>query len=105
MIAIVGDPGTPKVNKGNIAPPTAALFADSGPAIPSGLPLPNSSGFLETFFATLYPNQDAVPEPVPGNTPTIEPMIPPRPVTFKIGLYSLDVNFVLASIGLFFFLF
>jgi hypothetical protein len=37
---------------GIIAPPVAALFAASAPAIPSIDPLPNASGFFDHLFAS-----------------------------------------------------
>jgi len=46
ITAVVALPGIPSANVGTIAPPVAALFAVSAPAIPSIAPLPNSSGFF-----------------------------------------------------------
>ncbi len=43
MMAVVVEPGMPSASVGTIEPPTAALFAASGPATPSIAPLPNSS--------------------------------------------------------------
>jgi hypothetical protein len=43
----------PSVSSGIIAPPAAALFADSGEATPSMAPFPNLSGFLLIFFSTI----------------------------------------------------
>ena len=37
---------------GTIAPPVAALFAASAPAMPSIDPLPNSSGFFDHLLAS-----------------------------------------------------
>ena len=53
MTAAVGEPGIPSANVGTIAPPVAELFAASLPAIPSGEPFPNSSGFFDQRFASL----------------------------------------------------
>lgn len=53
MTAAVPDPGMPSVRVGIIAPIEQALFADSGAATPSMAPLPNFSGFFESFFSTL----------------------------------------------------
>ena len=50
-IAVVPEPGIPNVSKGIIAPPDAALFADSGPATPAICPVPNFSGVLLNFFS------------------------------------------------------
>ena len=47
MIAVVVLPGMPSARVGTIAPPTAALFAASGPATPSIAPLPNWSLFFD----------------------------------------------------------
>ena len=47
IIAVVELPGIPKVIRGTIAPPTDALFADSGAAIPLIIPVPYFSGLLE----------------------------------------------------------
>ena len=50
--AVVALPGIPRASVGTIAPPVAALFAASAPAIPSIDPLPNSSGFFENLLAS-----------------------------------------------------
>ena len=41
MIAVVAEPGMPRVNKGTNEPVEAALFAVSGAASPLKLPFPN----------------------------------------------------------------
>ena len=51
-MAVVPLPGIPRTIVGTIAPPVAALFAASAPAIPSIDPLPNSSLFLDHLFAS-----------------------------------------------------
>ena len=51
-MAVVGEPGIPNVSMGNMEPVLAALLAASGAATPSGLPLPNVSGFLDVALAT-----------------------------------------------------
>ncbi len=43
--------GIPRVISGTNAPVAAALFAASGPATPSITPVPNFSGYLESFFS------------------------------------------------------
>ena len=55
MRAVDPDPGMPSASVGTIAPPAAELFAASGPTIPSGVPVPNSSFFLLKRLASLYP--------------------------------------------------
>ena len=50
-MAVVGDPGMPRVSMGSMEPVLAALFAASGASTPSTMPVPNFSGFLEKFFA------------------------------------------------------
>jgi hypothetical protein len=40
------------VSSGTIVPVEDALFAASGPATPSIAPLPNSSGYLVSFFSS-----------------------------------------------------
>ncbi len=46
-------PGMPSARVGTIAPPVAALFAASGPAMPSGQPVPNCSLFFDQRRASL----------------------------------------------------
>ena len=45
--AVVPELGMPSVRSGTKAPELAALFADSGPATPSIMPVPNLSGVFE----------------------------------------------------------
>ena len=49
--AVVGDPGMPSVSIGNNDPVEAALFAVSGAATPSMLPLPKVSDVFDVCFA------------------------------------------------------
>ena len=49
--AVIGSPGTPRVIMGISAPPVLALLAASGAAIPSMIPVPNSSLLLESLFS------------------------------------------------------
>jgi len=49
--AVVGEPGMPNVSIGKSDPVDAALFAVSGAATPSILPLPKVSGFFDMVFA------------------------------------------------------
>ena len=51
MTAVVGEPGTPRARSGAKPLIEAALFAASGEAIPSMIPVPNFSGCLETRFS------------------------------------------------------
>ena len=67
-------PGIPKAKVGTIAPPAAALFAASGPAIPSGDPLPNLSLSLDHLLASLYPIIAATVEPSAGSMPIKVPI-------------------------------
>lgn len=52
--AVAPSPGIPKVRRGIIAPPTEALFEVSEATTPSGIPVPNFSGYLDLLFITLY---------------------------------------------------
>ena len=51
-IAVVGEPGMPRVSIGSIEPVLAALFADSGATMPFRLPLPKVRGSFDMVFAT-----------------------------------------------------
>ena len=53
MTAVVPLPGMPSARVGTMAPPVPALFAASGPAMPSIAPLPNSSLFFDQRLASL----------------------------------------------------
>ena len=44
-------PGIPRHSRGTMAPPVAALFAASEAAMPSMMPVPNFSGYLESLFS------------------------------------------------------
>jgi len=50
--AVAGMAGIPRTRRGTREVPVVALLAASGPATPSILPVPNSSGCLEIFFST-----------------------------------------------------
>ena len=67
-------PGIPKAKVGTIAPPAAALFAASGPAIPSGDPFPNLSLSLDHLLASLYPIIAATVDPSAGSMPIKVPI-------------------------------
>ena len=51
-IAVVGDPGMPRVIIGSIDPVEAALLPASGAATPAMLPLPKESGSRENVLAS-----------------------------------------------------
>ena len=52
ITAVTASPGMPSVSIGMYAPPTAALFADSGATMPSYAPSPKGrDGFLVVRFA------------------------------------------------------
>ena len=51
--AITGFDGMPSVSSGMKEVCAAALFADSGAATPSIMPVPKSSGFLCSFFSSV----------------------------------------------------
>ena len=51
--AVEPEPGTPSVSSGTIAPPVEALFAASGPATPSIMPVPNFALSRESMRSTL----------------------------------------------------
>ena len=50
--AAIVEPGIPKLNKGIIDGPDTALFALSGAATPSTIPVPHFSGVLERLFSS-----------------------------------------------------
>ena len=50
-MAVVGEPGMPRVIIGSMEPVEAALLADSGAATPATLPLPKDSGSFEKVLA------------------------------------------------------
>ena len=87
-IAVVPDPGIPSVNNGIIAPPEAALFADSGAATPAIAPFPNFSGFLLIFFSAIYEKKEASVAPAPGKTPIKNPKKEPRAMGPRLLLYA-----------------
>ena len=51
--AIAPDPGIPSASAGTMAPATTALLADSGAAIASSTPVPNSSDLFDHRFSSL----------------------------------------------------
>ena len=51
-MAVAGEKGMPSDNSGTIAPAVAPLLADSGPATPSIMPVPNFSGVFDTRFSS-----------------------------------------------------
>jgi hypothetical protein len=51
MTAVTASPGMPNAMMVTSEPPTLALFEDSEAMMPSGLPVPNSCGRRESFFA------------------------------------------------------
>ena len=73
-MAVTPSPGMPSTSKGIIAPPMVALLAVSVATIPSGQPLPNSSGCLDIVLgghigkhagrAAANAGQDADPVPI-----------------------------------------
>jgi len=65
-IAVVPEPGIPRVNKGTNDPVQAALLALSGAANPLTDTLPNNflSSLLAMFLSTAYPRKDAIVPPV-----------------------------------------
>ncbi len=79
-MAVVPEPGIPSVKRGIMAPPEAALLADSGPATPAIFPLPNESGSLLNFFSEIYEKKEASVAPAPGRTPRKNPKIEERPI-------------------------
>src|SRR5699024_8281320 len=91
--AVVPEPGIPKLRSGTNAPLVAALFAVSGPVKPATEPFPNSSGFFDTFFSVVYPINDAIVAPAPGNTPNRNPSTDSRDIGPVISLKSCLVNF------------
>ncbi len=51
-MAVVGEPGMPRVIMGSMDPVLAALLAVSGAATPAMFPLPKLSGSLDMVLAT-----------------------------------------------------
>ena len=50
-LAVEFDPGMPRLSSGTSAVAVTTLLADSGAAMPSGDPFPNSSGCLDIRFS------------------------------------------------------
>ena len=95
MRAVDPDPGMPRARVGTIAPPAAALFAASGPTIPSGVPVPNSSFLSLKRLASLYPMIAATVEPSAGKIPINVPIPDDRKIQFFNSLSSSHVgNFI-----------
>ena len=67
-------PGIPRAMVGIRLAPVTALLAASVAAMPSSLPVPNSSGDAEARFAAPYPRNPAIVTPRPGIMPTKVPM-------------------------------
>ena len=86
ITAVVALPGMPKASVGTIAPPVAALFAASAPAIPSIDPFPKSSGFFDHLFASAYPINDATVPPSAGKTPINDPIPLDLIIVFQVFL-------------------
>ena len=51
MTAAALPPGMPSESRGTMEPPVAALFAVSEAAMPSMMPVPNFSGYFESFVS------------------------------------------------------
>src|SRR4029434_10796906 len=64
----------PSVSRGTNTPADDALFAASGPATPSIAPLPNSSGYLVSFFSSAYDRKVGISAPPAGIVPNGKPM-------------------------------
>src|SRR5262245_32418878 len=78
MIAAVAEVGRPRVSIGTSTPAADALLAASGPATPSIAPLPNSSGFFDSFFSVKYDRKVGTSAPPAGSAPIGKPMKAPR---------------------------
>ena len=88
----------PRLSSGTSAVAVTTLFAASGAAMPSGEPLPNSSGCLDQRFASEYAMNAAIVPPAPGVTPSTVPMTVPI-------ICGLKMRFVMAQSGSFSFAF
>ena len=76
---MVGFRGIRRESTGMRLAPVAALFADSGRAIPSIVPLPNRSGWVATLFFSPYEPKEASTPPPLGGIPGKKPrMVPPQ---------------------------
>ena len=79
-MAVVPEPGMPKVKSGTQEPVQAALLAASGAANPRALPRPIAvSDRFGKVFSNPYARKDAIVAPAPGNVPTKNPRIDPLP--------------------------
>ena len=74
-IAVVPEPGIPRVKSGTKDPVHAALLAVSGAAKPFIDPFQNSfcSSFEAILRSTAYPRKLAIVAPAPGKTPIKNP--------------------------------
>src|SRR5512135_1218350 len=79
-IAVTMFVGIPSVRRGIKEAWAPALFADSGPATPSMIPVPNFSGYREHFFSTAYDAKDETRAPPPGRMPRKNPRKVPRTI-------------------------
>ena len=89
----------PRTSRGIIEVPVVALFAVSGPATPSILPLPNSSGNLDSFFSNAYETKVEMTCEIPGTIPNRQPITVPRPTAGAESLRSLRVGVRLLKVG------
>ena len=65
------------------------MFDDSGATIPSGIPVPYFSGFLDILFSCAYETVTPIAEPAAGIAPTKAPISAPRIAIGHKGLISL----------------
>src|SRR5687767_13999743 len=92
MSAIVGQPGTPRASAGMNSHCEAALFAATVEATASIAPLPNCAWFFDTFFSSVYAENDAIVGPAPGKMPKNAPTAVPRIIGFQLCLKSFQVG-------------
>ena len=90
--AVTALPGMPSESSGIMLPPTAALFADSGPATPSIAPLPKRVGSRAMRRSTAYDMKAAVTGPPPGTSPSRKPSPLPRRIGFHDARQSAAVG-------------
>ena len=90
MMAAALPPGIPSERRGTMAPPVAPLLAASDATIPSGIPVPRSSGCFETFFSIAYARKEAMVAPAPGRIPTTVPIIDARIIDHFVSQSSLN---------------
>ncbi len=70
----------PRVSSGIIEPPVAALFAASGAATPSIIPVPKRSGCFESRRSSAYEMKVGMIAPIPGRMPRKKPSTLPRAI-------------------------